>query len=201
MRVTEMFISMQGEGVDTGLPTLFIRFTGCSMGCSFCDTDNSYNKGKEMSVHDVLGEVMNLTFDNELNNIVLTGGEPLEQDISELWQLVTTLSNKGYRMGIETNGSKGLGMLADFLDVISMSPKLGRDCLRIKSCTNLKILYPYIIDRDREVSPAAFRDIKAENKIIQPIYGTSYKEAFEEVKRLGDGWKLGVQLHKLLDME
>ncbi|RKD27340.1 7-carboxy-7-deazaguanine synthase [Caminicella sporogenes DSM 14501] len=101
MKVNEIFLSIQGEGVSTGFPTIFIRFTGCNLRCSFCDTKYSYEDGEEMSVEEIYNEVKKFKY----KRVCITGGEPLlQEDLSKLLYLL-----KEYEVNIETNGSVDLG--------------------------------------------------------------------------------------------
>ncbi|MBA1335698.1 MAG: 7-carboxy-7-deazaguanine synthase [Firmicutes bacterium] len=97
MKVNEIFLSIQGEGLLTGFPTVFVRFTGCNLRCSFCDTTYSYYSGEEMSAEQIYQRISDYGF----SRVCLTGGEPLLQE--GLQELIDRL--EGYRVTIETNGS------------------------------------------------------------------------------------------------
>lgn len=97
MKVNEIFLSIQGEGLLTGFPTVFVRFTGCNLRCSYCDTAYSYYEGVEMSVGEILERIQGYGY----KRVCLTGGEPLLQ--GELQYLLDMLT--GYRVTVETNGS------------------------------------------------------------------------------------------------
>lgn len=107
MRISEIFYSIQGEGIHTGLPTTFIRFQGCNLisRCSFCDTiyAQNGNGGQEMKIEEVMAEMSRLLpyFGSWT---LITGGEPLWQPDS-LEELVRWLRKDGYKIEIETNGS------------------------------------------------------------------------------------------------
>jgi organic radical activating enzyme len=98
LEVCEIFPSIQGEGPFLGQPCVFIRLAGCNMQCEFCDTE--YSTFSIMSVVDVLKRVCQLTLSTNL--VVITGGEPFRQDISEL---VDELLSFGKRVQVETNGT------------------------------------------------------------------------------------------------
>ncbi len=112
MRVAEWFLSLQGEGLKIGRLTYFIRTAGCNLCCSWCDTafSQDYNAGKEMA----LSEIMDLVGDVE--NVCLTGGEPLEQD--EAPELLRMLVDAGKTVVLETNGSKDLSAVPDSENII-----------------------------------------------------------------------------------
>ena len=202
LKVHSVFYSMQGEGVDTGTPTIFIRLAGCSMKCSFCDEGKDTLTFANLTLEQLMEQIDNIYAckiklgpTGFIKNIVITGGEPLEQDILDL---VIGLRKNGFRVGIETNGTRELGDLFFLLDVVSLSPKIPVDKCKIDKCTNLKILYPYI----NNVTAESYNGFEAYHKFIQPIWGTvSNEEALDEVYRLGPPWKLGLQVHKLIGLQ
>ena len=108
MRTQEIFYSIQGEGIYTGIPMVFIRASGCNLiptHCSYCDTSYAWNPkdGKEMSIEEIVKEVSKLS--PFLKSwVCITGGEPLWQE-DELEQLVRELKQRSYLLTIETNGS------------------------------------------------------------------------------------------------
>ncbi len=99
LNITEIYKSVQGETHLFGLPTLFVRTAGCNLRCSWCDTPYSFGRGTSMKPSDVMREVV----DSGLNNICVTGGEPLLQ--KEIFPLLTHLCNEGYLVSLETGGS------------------------------------------------------------------------------------------------
>jgi 7-carboxy-7-deazaguanine synthase len=75
MKVNEIFYSIQGEGTLVGVPSIFLRLTGCNLRCSFCDTTYAYEQGTEMSIQEILDEIKKFA----CTTVCLTGGEPLLQ--------------------------------------------------------------------------------------------------------------------------
>lgn len=100
MEVSEVFFSIQGEGVDIGLPTVFVRTSRCNLECNWCDTTYSWEPGEERKVPDILEEVMS----HGVKRVCISGGEPLLQ-ADEVAQLVEALEAEGCENSIETNGS------------------------------------------------------------------------------------------------
>jgi 7-carboxy-7-deazaguanine synthase len=98
MRVTEIFFSIQGESTHAGKPCVFVRLTGCSLRCIYCDTKYSYAGGSEMS----LAEVLSAVASHPAKLVEVTGGEPLEQE--EVYPLMDSLLDRGYRVMLETGG-------------------------------------------------------------------------------------------------
>lgn len=99
LRITEIFRSLQGEGRHTGLPTCFVRLTGCPLRCSYCDTEYAFHGGERMAVDDLLQRVT----DTGVRHVCVTGGEPLAQ--KECGKLLTALCDAGYQVSIETSGA------------------------------------------------------------------------------------------------
>lgn len=108
MLVNEIFKSIEGEGARAGHPCVFVRFQGCNLNCSYCDTAYAHSQGdvcefEEMTPYAILARVKELSPDGGL--ITLTGGEPLLQDYEEMNILVQLLKNAGFWINFETNGS------------------------------------------------------------------------------------------------
>ncbi len=122
MKISEIFYSVQGESVSLGLPAVFVRLSGCSLKCSFCDTKYSWDEGKEMKIKEVLSEIEKYP----CKRVVITGGEPLEQK-DEVSFLVYFLKDE-YFVEVETNGtiSPGLNLLTN-VDQWNISPKTWQD--------------------------------------------------------------------------
>jgi len=99
MLVNEIFLSIQGESMYTGFPTIFIRFTGCNLRCSYCDTTYAYEQGNDMSPLEVFEQVKKLHY----KRVCITGGEPLLQ--KDLEELLLLLDDYNCTVTIETNGS------------------------------------------------------------------------------------------------
>ena len=95
LRITEIFHSLQGEAKTVGLPTAFVRLTGCPLRCGYCDTEYAFSGGELMSIDDIIGEVSR----RKVNYVTVTGGEPLAQQ--ECGVLLTRLCDAGYEVSLE----------------------------------------------------------------------------------------------------
>ena len=97
--VNEIFYSIQGESIYSGVPCVFVRLTGCNLRCSYCDTAYAYYEGVELRIEEILSRVCNY----KCRLIEITGGEPLLQGDTPL--LIDRLLKKKYEVLLETNGS------------------------------------------------------------------------------------------------
>ena len=99
LRITEIFHSLQGETTTAGLPTVFVRLTGCPLRCHYCDTQYAFHGGERKALTDVLAEVERFS----PRYVTVTGGEPLAQP--ECLPLLKALCDRGYRVSLETSGA------------------------------------------------------------------------------------------------
>ena len=105
LRITETFLSIQGESTTTGLPTVFVRLTGCPLRCQYCDTAYAFTGGQQMSIADVVEQVREFS----VNRVTVTGGEPLAQP--ECIRLLQTLCDQNFSVSIETSGALSIANL------------------------------------------------------------------------------------------
>ena len=99
LKVTEIFFSLQGEADTAGIPTVFVRLTGCPLRCQYCDTEYAFYGGEWFSLDRVLAEVAR----HGSRYVCVTGGEPLAQ--RNCLKLLTRLCDEGYRVSLETSGA------------------------------------------------------------------------------------------------
>jgi 7-carboxy-7-deazaguanine synthase len=99
LRITEIFYSLQGESKTIGLPTVFVRLTGCPLRCTYCDTEYAFHGGERRSIDDILAQVASYS----PRYICVTGGEPLAQP--ECVTLLRALCDAGYEVSLETSGA------------------------------------------------------------------------------------------------
>ncbi len=120
LKISEIFSSIQGEGLRQGEPTIFIRFAGCNLKCSFCDTKFAWRGGSPYSAVRVVEKVRRLRERFPARWVCLTGGEPLLQDLKELVQL---LKREKFKIQVETNATRYVPLPFDW---ITISPKPGK---------------------------------------------------------------------------
>lgn len=111
LRITEIFLSLQGESTRVGLPTTFIRLTGCPLRCGYCDTAYAFNGGETLTLITILEKVAA----HAAPYVCVTGGEPLAQKHS--LDLLTALCDHGYSVSLETSGA---------LDIAAVDPRVAR---------------------------------------------------------------------------
>ncbi len=99
LRITEIFFSLQGETNTVGLPTVFVRLTGCPLRCQYCDTSYAFQGGHWLSLDEILEKVAGFN----ARYVTVTGGEPLAQ--KACIPLLTQLCDKGYQVSLETSGA------------------------------------------------------------------------------------------------
>lgn len=193
-KINEIFYSIQGEGCFSGVPMVFVRFAGCNLTCRTetvgFDCDTEFSSFGEMNYNEILGAVLGVGESCKI--ICLTGGEPtLQLDID----LCNTLKTAGYRLHLETNGTKEIPEEWE-IDWICVSPKTAEHTLRQLRADEVKYVrnYGQHLPRTRVNSP---------NKLISP---TACGDVFNEscirwciqlVKNNPD-WRLSIQSHKFL---
>ncbi len=111
LRLTEIFFSLQGEAARAGLPTVFVRLTGCPLRCVWCDTTYSFSGGEPATIDSILARVANYP----ARQVCVTGGEPLAQ--KECLPLLSALCDAGYEVSLETSGA---------LDIAGVDPRVAR---------------------------------------------------------------------------
>lgn len=193
--IVEIFASIQGEGVHLGIPTTFVRFGGCNLHCSWCDTkfDNFHKQ--------TIGEIMNQVVALAPQYVVFTGGEPTLHDLTRLLQ---ELKASGYIMGIETNGTNPVeSQYPNLFTWITCSPK-SENKFQIHPGVQPNEL-KYVVDALFNVAfiPKQYRELPI---WLQPEGSTmqeSAQRAFEMVMKNPlhlANLRLGVQLHKIFEL-
>ncbi len=189
MKVNELFYSLQGEGRFTGVPAVFVRFSGCNLKCPFCDTDHS--SFSEMTEEQIVESVCRFP----ARHVVLTGGEPAMQITPSL---VEKLHSEGFFIQIETNGTVALPEQCK-IDWVTCSPKYKPVVL--KSIDELKVVYEgndEAIDKYDGVEAREFRlqpcDIKDEKR------NSAYLKGAIEYCLKHPKWHLSLQTHKIINV-
>ena len=201
MRINEIFYSLQGEGFFTGMPAVFVRFSGCNLRCSFCDT--RHEAYVQMSEEEIVEAVCRFP----ARHVVLTGGEP---SLQVTQHLVDLLHKANRFVAMETNGTRPVDGLE--LDWVTLSPKyyfLGQVATPAVLCPNeLKLVF----------SPEAFAAAHTDPEALAAAFQTAHlflqpcdtgdatknrlllRQAVEYCKS-HPHWRLSLQTHKYIGIE
>jgi len=203
LRVTEIFRSIQGEGMRAGFPCAFVRLTGCSLRCVWCDSAYAFYGGQEMRVAEAAEKVLALG----TNLVEVTGGEPLEQE--GVYPLMERLLAAGKTVLLETGGHVPLdrvdSRVVKIVDV--KAPGSGMEAANLPE--NLERLTPrdevkfVLADRkdfDWSLEFVRASDLDRKNAVtFSPVWdGLSAADLAEWIRDSGRNIRLGLQIHKLL---
>lgn len=190
MRVNEIFYSLQGEGRYTGTPAVFVRFAGCNLRCSFCDTE--FETYTEMTEDEIVARVLSYP----TQHVILTGGEPTLQLTTSLLQKLNGEESRRI-VHIETNGTHQLP--EGPIHWVTCSPKYGQ--LHIQRIDELKVVYEGqdmskyddIVPKPQVYSlqPCDTGDPERNKQILQETINYILKHP---------KWNLSLQTHKILNV-
>jgi 7-carboxy-7-deazaguanine synthase len=205
--VQECFLTLQGEGVQSGSRAVFLRFAGCNLWsgreqdraaaqCGFCDTDfvgtNGDGGGKFASPEKLADRVESVWGDGKQDRlVVVTGGEPMLQLDAAL---VEALHGRGFRIAAETNGTLPATVGIDWLCV---SPKAGTQVVQ-RSGDELKLVWP-----QEGIEPAELEAWAFDHFLVQPMDCAEGQAAIEAAIRLAmdrPKWRLTLQAHKVVGL-
>jgi len=206
--VKECFLTLQGEGVQSGSRAVFLRFAGCNLWsgreqdrataqCTFCDTDfvgtDGEGGGKFRHADDLAAHVESLWGGgSEQRLVVITGGEPMLQLDDAL---VDALHTRGFRVAVETNGTLPA---VSGLDWICVSPKAGTEVVQ-RQGNELKLVWP-----QEGVDPAELERWSFDHFLVQPMDCSERDEALDAAIRLAmdrPKWRLSLQAHKVVGIQ
>lgn len=203
LRITEIFHSLQGESTTVGLPTVFVRLTGCPLRCQYCDTAYAFHGGQQVSIDDIISKIQSFN----CRHVCVTGGEPLAQPACV--ELLKKLCDENFIVSIETSGARDIS-LVDLRVMIVMdlkTPDSGEcDKNKISNITHLKpsdqIKFVLCSRNDYEWATAMISQHKL-NDITQVLFSPSWGQL--DPTQLAD-WiikdrlnvRFQLQLHKIL---
>jgi 7-carboxy-7-deazaguanine synthase (Cx14CxxC type) len=205
--VKEIFLTLQGEGMQAGRRAVFLRFSGCNLWsgreedratakCRFCDTDfvgtDGLGGGKFRSPAEVADAVLEVWGEHSENRlVVITGGEPMLQLDKPL---VDALHDYGFRVAVETNGT--IAAVAE-VDWICVSPKAGTDVVQQRG-DELKLVWP-----QEGIDPANLESWDFGHFLVQPMDCADREAALASAIRLAmdrPKWRLSLQAHKVIGL-
>ena len=205
--VKEIFLTLQGEGMQAGSRAVFLRFAGCNLWsgreadrtsaiCNFCDTDfvgtDGEGGGRFGDAATLADHVAALWGDGtERRLVVITGGEPMLQLDSAL---VDALHRKGFRIAAESNGTISA---VEGIDWLTVSPKAGTEVVQ-RSGDELKLVWP-----QDGIDPAGLEDWDFDHFLVQPMDCAARQAAVDAAIALAmerPKWRLSLQAHKVVGL-
>jgi 7-carboxy-7-deazaguanine synthase len=204
LRITEIFLSIQGESSHAGRPCSFVRLTGCPMRCVWCDSEYTFYGGEKISFEDIFAKLDE--FGCKL--VEVTGGEPLAQ--KNVFPFIAELCDRGYEVLIETGGFVSTDNVDPRASVIldvkcpasgeakrNHWPNLERLCAEKDE---VKFVIADLNDWEFAKDVIAKYDLMNETKeiLISPVHGIDLAEIAEAVSRSGLKVRLNLQLHKYI---
>lgn len=203
LRISEIFFSLQGEASRVGLPTVFIRLTGCPLRCTYCDTDYAFQGGESQSVAAIVEQVRSYP----TRHVTVTGGEPLAQKACH--ELLVALCDAGCDVSLETSGALDIGgvdaRVSRIVDLKTpASGEVERNCW-----SNVDLLTPrdevkFVLADETDYHWA--KQMMVEHRIHQrcpvlfsPVWGqVDPTQLAQWILRDGLPVRMQIQLHKLL---
>jgi len=203
LRITEIFFSLQGETSRVGLPTVFVRLTGCPLRCRWCDTAYAFTGGTPRTIDEVLAEVRR----HPTRHVCVTGGEPLAQ--KACLPLLAALCDAGYDVSLETSGA---------LDIAGVDPRVARvvdlkapdsdeadknlwsNLQQLRPTDELKIVIASRRDYDWACHALEMHDLASRCPVLfAPVQGElTPRELAEWILADGLPVRFQLQLHKIL---
>ncbi|HDL1162414.1 TPA: 7-carboxy-7-deazaguanine synthase QueE [Mannheimia haemolytica] len=197
--IVEIFESLQGEGFNTGMPAIFVRFGKCNLTCPWCDTN--YNQFEQWTLSDILAKVRSYS----AKNVIITGGEPTIQPNLSL--LLEQFKKEGYFLAIETNGLKEVPAQIDY---IVTSPKRMYQEKYQRRCIEFANEVRIVVDGEVQgFCEQIESQIKAEHYYLSPCEVEGKMNLLETITQIGllnqrpnkPKWQLSIQTHKIVGIE
>lgn len=204
LRITEVFVSLQGESKTSGLPTVFVRLTGCPLRCGYCDSEYAFHGGVKRTVSSLLAEVVGF----ECRHVCITGGEPLAQ--KGVHPFLEALCDRGFNVSIETSGALPVDMVDKRVSIVMDLKTPGSGEVEKNIYANISQLdnkdqIKFVITSREDYQWARFKldEYHLHEVVGEVLFSTSYDDL--EAKDLAE-WivrdrlpvRFQLQLHKIL---
>ena len=202
LRINEIFYSIQGESSRIGMPTVFVRLTGCPMRCSYCDTAYAFHDGQQKEIEEIIQEIKKF----ETNYVTVTGGEPLAQ--KNCIDLMNQLCELGYKVSLETGGALDIKDVHSKVKIILdvKTPKSNEDknnfwpnLSNIRTNDEIKFVIQDYEDFSWSMDIIEKYQLNQNQILFSPVYNVLANEQLAEwILKHQLNVRLQLQLHKIL---
>lgn len=177
LKITEIFLSIQGEAQTVGKPTVFVRLTGCPLRCHYCDSEYAFYGGERFTIDVILEKIAS----HGVNHVCVTGGEPLAQP--EARTLLSVLCEKGYQVSLETSGALSIADIDERVSIVMdlKTPASGE--VERNEYANIGLLRSHdqvkfvLCDRqDYEWALFKLTEYQLEDKVAEVLFSPSYEQ-------------------------
>jgi len=202
LRINEIFYSIQGESSRIGMPTVFVRLTGCPMRCTYCDTAYAFHEGQQKEIEEIIQEIKKF----DTNYVTVTGGEPLAQ--KNCIDLMNQLCELGYQVSLETGGALDIKDVHSKVKIILdvKTPKSNEDknnfwpnLANIKPNDEIKFVIQDYDDFSWSMDIIEKYQLNQNQILFSPVYNVLANEQLAEwILKHQLNVRLQLQLHKIL---
>ena len=202
LRINEIFYSIQGESSRIGMPTVFVRLTGCPMRCTYCDTAYAFHEGQQKEIEEIIQEIKKF----DTNYVTVTGGEPLAQ--KNCIELMNQLCELGYQVSLETGGALDIKDVHSKVKIILdvKTPKSNEDknnfwpnLANIKPNDEIKFVIQDYDDFSWSKDIIEKYQLNQNQILFSPVYNVLASEQLAEwILKHQLNVRLQLQLHKIL---
>lgn len=204
LRITEIFYSLQGEARSAGIPTVFVRLTGCPLRCQYCDSEYAFFGGERMGLDEILQQVRSF----KCRYVCVTGGEPLAQPVCR--DLLKLLCDEGFNVSLETSGAIVIEEVDQRVDIVMDlktpdSAEMDKNLYANIEHLSQKDQIKFVICSKQDFDWAVFKldEYNLPSKVGEVLFSPSYGQVGE--RELAD-WileshapvRFQVQMHKAL---
>ena len=202
LRINEIFYSIQGESSRIGMPTVFVRLTGCPMRCTYCDTAYAFHDGQQKEIEEIIQEIKKF----DTNYVTVTGGEPLAQ--KNCIDLMNQLCELGYQVSLETGGALDIKDVHSKVKIILdvKTPKSNEDknnfwpnLSNIRANDEIKFVIQDYEDFSWSMDIIEKYQLNQNQTLFSPVYNVLANEKLAEwILKHQLNVRLQLQLHKIL---